>query len=51
VLDLDEYAENAKKYNYSENLKQTVDSSVKELIGLIEHREFPFNLEINPEDQ
>lgn len=46
VLDLDEFEENAGKYNYSENLKQIVESNVKELIGLVENREFPFNQKI-----
>jgi protein associated with RNAse G/E len=46
ILDLDEFEENAEKYNYSENLKQTVALSVKELISLIENRKYPFNLEI-----
>ena len=45
ILDADEFEENARKYNYSNNLKQTVASNVKELISLIENREFPFNLE------
>jgi protein associated with RNAse G/E len=46
ILDLEEFEENAGKYNYSENLKQTVATSVKELINLIENRKYPFNLEI-----
>lgn len=46
ILDADEFAENYQKYSYSENLKQTVASSVKELINLIENRKYPFNLEI-----
>jgi protein associated with RNAse G/E len=46
ILDADEFAENSEKYNYSQNLKQTVDSNVKELIRLIENRQYPFNLEI-----
>jgi protein associated with RNAse G/E len=46
ILDADEFAENSEKYNYSQNLKQTVDSNVKELIKLIENRQYPFNLEI-----
>jgi uncharacterized protein len=42
ILDLDEFAENAEKYKYSEELKQIVDTNLKELIELIEAREFPF---------
>jgi protein associated with RNAse G/E len=45
ILDAKEFEENAGKYNYSENLKQTVDLNVKELINLIENRKYPFNLE------
>ena len=45
ILDLDEFAENAEKYNYSENLKQTLDLNVKEVINLIENRKYPFNTE------
>jgi uncharacterized protein len=43
ILDLDEFEENSEKFNYSNNLKQTVDSSVKELINFIENKKFPFN--------
>ncbi len=43
ILDADEFAENAEKYNYSKDLKQTVDSSVEKLINLIENRKFPFD--------
>jgi uncharacterized protein len=46
ILDADEFEENAQTYNYSNNLKQTVASNVKELISLIENRKFPFNLEL-----
>lgn len=46
ILDLDEFAVNAEKYNYSENLKQTVDLNVKEVIKLLENRKYPFNIEI-----
>jgi uncharacterized protein len=45
ILDIDEFEENARKYNYTENLKQTVASSVKKLVDLIEHRKFPFDTE------
>lgn len=44
ILDLEEFDENAKKYNYSEELKQDVDANVKELTELIEKRRYPFNL-------
>lgn len=45
ILDADEFNENAIKYNYSKDLKQIVDSSVKELIDLIENKDFPFTLD------
>lgn len=45
ILDAEEFEENAGKYKYSENLKQTVDLNVKEIINLIENRKYPFNLE------
>lgn len=45
ILDAEEFEENAEKYKYSENLKQTVDLNVKEIIHLIENRKYPFNLE------
>jgi protein associated with RNAse G/E len=43
ILDAEEFEENGEKYNYSKNLKQTVNSSVEELINLIENRKFPFD--------
>jgi protein associated with RNAse G/E len=46
ILDADELEENAEKYNYSQELKQTVALNVKELINIIENRKYPFNLEI-----
>lgn len=45
ILDLDEFEENSEKYKYSQNLKQTVDLNVKEIIKLIQNKEYPFNLE------
>lgn len=45
ILDAEEFEDNAAKYFYSENLKQMVDSNVKELINLIEDRKYPFNIE------
>jgi len=43
ILDLEEFEENAEKFSYSDNLKQTTDKNLKELIRLIEHRKFPFD--------
>ena len=44
ILDADEFEDNAEKYIYPQDLKQIVDASVKELVGLIENRKFPFDL-------
>jgi len=46
ILDLDEFAENTEKFRYSKELREKVDSSLKELILKIEKKEFPFNLVI-----
>jgi protein associated with RNAse G/E len=42
VLDLDEFAANAARYGYSEEIKPQAHAAVDELISLIEKREFPF---------
>lgn len=42
VLDLDEFATNAARYAYPEELKQRTHEAVAELITLIETRQFPF---------
>jgi protein associated with RNAse G/E len=46
ILDLDEFAENSKKFDYSAEIKNKTDESLKNLLILIENRDFPFNLEI-----
>jgi protein associated with RNAse G/E len=43
VLDRDEFASNAEKYRYTENLKEKVGHKLDELIRLIENRDFPFD--------
>jgi len=43
VLDLEDFEVNAVLYQYPRELREHVDSAVNELIGLIEHRAFPFN--------
>lgn len=43
VLDLDEFEDNARKYSYPEDLRRKVQTSVSELIFLIENRIFPFD--------
>ena len=42
VLDLDEFAANAKRYGYSEDTKRQADAAVAELISIIEMGQFPF---------
>ena len=42
VLDLDEFAANAGRYGYSEEIKFQADAAVAELISMIETRQFPF---------
>lgn len=46
VLDIDEFAENSKKFNYPMEVKVKVEESLKRLIELVENREFPFDVEI-----
>lgn len=43
ILDADEFTENSKKYGYSEDLIRTVENNLKEVINLIEKRQFPFD--------
>jgi len=43
ILDLDEFEENAGRYNYPEHVRQSARQAVTELIELIEDRKFPFN--------
>ena len=42
VLDLEEFAANAARYGYSEEIKLQAHAAVEELISLIEKCEFPF---------
>lgn len=43
ILDLDEFAENAKIFNYSEDLIEKAKDNLTKLLRLIENRKFPFN--------
>jgi protein associated with RNAse G/E len=43
ILDFDEFEQNSRLYEYTADLKQIVDSAVKDVIDLIEKRSFPFN--------
>jgi protein associated with RNAse G/E len=42
VLDLEEFAANAARYGYSEEIKRQAPAAVDELILMIETRQFPF---------
>ncbi len=42
VLDLDEFAMNAERYGYPEQIKRQSQSAVDELISMIDARQFPF---------
>lgn len=43
VLDEDEFAENANRYGYPDEVRQRVQVAVSELIGLLEAKQFPFS--------
>jgi hypothetical protein len=45
VLDEDEFEANSKLYAYSNEEKSSARAAVEEVIGMIEHRHFPFLLE------
>lgn len=46
ILDTDEFAENSKKYNYSLEIINKADESLKKILELIEKRDFPFDIKI-----
>ncbi len=43
ILDMDEFAENSKKYNYSVEIKNRANESLKKILELVENRDFPFD--------
>lgn len=43
ILDLDEFKINAEQLSYSKEVKKNVKKSVKELLVLIQNRQFPFD--------
>jgi protein associated with RNAse G/E len=43
ILDTDEFAENSKKYNYSVEIKNRANESLKKVLELVENRDFPFD--------
>lgn len=46
ILDTDEFEENSKKYNYSSEIKNKADESLKKILELVEKRGFPFDIKI-----
>lgn len=46
ILDLEDFEENAKKFNYSEDLKLRAQKSLDELLKMIEEKIFPFDFQI-----
>lgn len=45
ILDLEEFEENAEKYNYPEELKMKAQKSLEELTEMINKRAFPFDFQ------
>ena len=43
ILDMDEFAENSKKYDYSVEIKNRTNESLKKVLELVENRDFPFD--------
>lgn len=43
ILDLEEFEDNALTYAYPEEVRKMADQSLRDLKGLIERREFPFD--------
>jgi protein associated with RNAse G/E len=43
VLDLEDFEQNAKLYDYSADVQHNAQHAVAELIGMIEARSFPFD--------
>jgi hypothetical protein len=44
ILDMDEFVENCKKFNYSAEIKNKAEESLANILKLIEHRHFPFDI-------
>lgn len=43
ILDLDEYEESARKFNFSGEIKRRVEASLNNLLQMIKERQFPFD--------
>jgi hypothetical protein len=48
ILDREDFEENAEKYGYSEELRNKVEDSLKEITELINTRSFPFGKKYRP---
>lgn len=46
ILDLDEFEENSRKFNYSPEIKDNARLSLKKILELIGNRDFPFDIKI-----
>jgi protein associated with RNAse G/E len=46
ILDMDEFEENSKKFNYSAEIKKKTNESLNKILELIENRDFPFDIKI-----
>lgn len=46
ILDLEEYKQNAKIFNYPKTLLAEVDVNLKQLLTLIENKDFPFDFKV-----
>lgn len=44
ILDLDEFAANSKKFNYSKEINERTKEALKTILKLYATREFPFNI-------
>ncbi|HEX9962018.1 MAG TPA: DUF402 domain-containing protein [Pyrinomonadaceae bacterium] len=43
ILDLDEYEESSRKFNFSDEIKYKVDESLNKLLEMIKEKQFPFD--------
>ena len=45
ILDLEEFEENARKFQYPDNLKAKTDQSLKTILTMVRKKKFPFDLQ------
>ncbi len=46
ILDMNEFEENSKKFNYSAEIKNRARESLKKILKLIKNHDFPFDIKI-----